>query len=243
MCKKLPKEYVVVTADKLKAMSPAQIREMRHKNFQLLKPYLPQSVSLHKPVSGSAKLHDNLVPIYNPNAGNNGEDPEFWGAMLLADMDKVKYVFTTEHQLIKGVYYRGNDTKVYLLPPKEEWTAFGNGNISIMRIARDKVKHLSAVPSLQVVAPQTGHARVCLYVGLNPKTTLREFTATCYSWDGKATSDVIHSASTENYCCGSFLYDSTLNAVVGLHHGSIGPDSKHGENNLCSPLKAMEARQ
>jgi hypothetical protein len=71
----------------------------------------------------------------------------------------------------------------------------------------------------------------------------REVTATTYKWDGDKTHDVVHSASTDSFSCGSFLYDVELKAVIGQHHGSIGPDTKHGQNNLCSPLKAMGSRQ
>jgi hypothetical protein len=152
-------------------------------------------------------------------------------------------VWITEHQLLKGVYYRGNDNKVYLLPPKEKWTVLGVGNVSQCRIPKGELKAIPSVPHLNVMGPQVGNGFSSLYIGLNPLTMQREFCDTPYSWSGKAEDDVIHSASTANFSCGSFLYDSELDAAIAAHHGTIGPDSKLGENNLCSPLKAMGPRQ
>jgi len=162
--------------------------------------------------------------------------------MLCAYQDKVQYVWITEHQLVQGVYYRGNDGKVYLLPEKDKWITLGFGNVSQCRIPKGEFKHLATMPHLRVEGPRIGSGFSSLYIGLNPLTMQREFCDTPYSWDGKASSDVIHSASTANFSCGSFLYDSEVEAVAS-HHGTIGPDSKLGENNLCSPLKAMGPRQ
>jgi hypothetical protein len=170
-------------------------------------------------------------------------DKEFWGTMLCASQDKVQYVWITEHQLLKTVYYRGSDDKVYFLSPKEKWTKLGFGSVSQCRIPKAELKALPAVPHLKVVGPQIGTGISCLYIGLNPNTMLREFCDTPYSWTGKSEDSVVHSASTANFSCGSFLYDSELEGVVASHHGTIGPDSKLGENNLCSPLKAMGPRQ
>jgi len=242
-CPTLPKGWVKVPAAKWEAMSPAEKRRITAANRALLPPYKPQSLSKHKPMQGSARYHDNLIPIFNPNAGNTGVDKEFWGTMLCASQDKIQYVWITEHQLLPGVYYRGSDDKVYLLPKKEEWTTLGFGVISQCRIPKAKLKSLPSVPNLKVVGPQIGTGYSCLYIGLNPMTMQRESCDTPYSWSGKASDDVIHSASTANFSCGSFLYDSELEAVIASHHGTIGPDSKLGENNLCSPLKAMGPRQ
>jgi len=242
-CSTLPKGWKTIPVEKWKIMSSAEKRKVHFENSKLLASYKPQSISKHKPIPGSARYHDNLIPIFNPNAGNSGIDKEFWGTMLCASQDNVQYVWITEHQLLPGVYYRGSDGKVYLLPTKEKWTTLGYGNISQCRIPKAMVTQLPSVPHLKVVGPRIGTGFSSLYIGLNPSTMNREFCDTPYSWSGKATDDVIHSASTANFSCGSFLYDSELEAVVASHHGTIGPDSKLGENNLCSPLKAMGPRQ
>jgi hypothetical protein len=241
-CTTLPKGWIRHPKEKWDAMSSAEKRKVHHENSKLLPSYKAQSLSKHKPMLGSAKYHDNLIPIFNPNAGNSGVDKEFWGTMLCATQDKVQYVWITEHQLLPGVYYRGADNKVYLLPKKEEWTVLGFGVISQCRIHKSKLK-LPTMPHLKVEGPQVGTGFSCLYIGLNPMTMQREFCDTPYSWSGRATDDVIHSASTANHSCGSFLYDSELDAVIASHHGTLGPDLKLGENNLCSPLKAMGPRQ
>jgi hypothetical protein len=97
--------------------------------------------------------------------------------------------------------------------------------------------------TVSVLPPQKGTDHPALLVSLNFRTMERELTSTTYSWDGHSSSDVVHSASTANYSCGALLYDSKLKAFIGLHHGTHGPDSKNGSNNLCAPLKAMGLRQ
>jgi len=242
-CGTLPQGWVKVPEDKWKAMSSAEKRVHHFKNAKLLKSYKPQSLSKHNPIQGSARFHDNLVPIFNPRAGNSGVDSEFWGTMLCAMQDGTQFVWITEHQLVQGVYYRGSDNKVYLLPEKDKWTILGFGNISQCRIPKAKLPMLAAVPKLRVEAPNVGNHYPCMYIGLSPLTMQREFCATTYSWDGKPESSALHSATTSNFSCGSFLYDSERECVIASHHGTIGPDSKLGENNLCSPLKAMGPRQ
>jgi len=244
-CKNLPKGFVIKTQKEMEKMTQAQKKAMFLKNTDLLKhkPYQKQSASLHEPVKGSLSLHDCLIPIFNPRAGNTGVDKEFWGTMEKVHVGGVWYVIATEHQVLDYVYYNGNDNQVHLLPPRDKWSTYGDGNISFCRIPADNLKGLAKIKAVSVETPQKGHGHACLYIGLNPKTMEREVIGTTYSWDGDKTHDVIHSATTANFSCGSFLYDSKLKAVVALHHGSLGPDSKHGENNLCSPLKAMGLRQ
>jgi len=156
-------------------------------------------------------------------------------------MDGAQYCVITEHQCLRDVYYNGSDGKVYTLP-EDGWEVFGKGNMSFKRIPSAKLKGLKSVDSLNVVSPQRGENIPCMYIGFNPKTMENELISTVYSWNGEPTSDLKHSASTQNFCCGSFLFDPQVNGVVGLHHGTIGPDTKFGGNNLCSPLKVMGRR-
>jgi hypothetical protein len=259
-CDKKPIGWKQYSKQIWESMSPAEKAETALFNRNLLKKpvtkkqqsakqpekkVVQQSASMHEPVRGNMPLHDNQIPIYYPKANNSAcPNHDFWGTMDRVTFDKVNYVVITEHQLLKEVYYCPEEGKFELLPPKDKWETFGKGTISYCRIPVNSLKAMKRPgQAVSVSAPQIGVDIPCMYFGLNPRTMERELCATVYSWDGRETSDIIHSATSANFSCGSMLYDSKLKAIVGLHHGSLGPDAKHGNNNLCSPLKVMGLRQ
>jgi hypothetical protein len=203
-----------------------------------------QSLSLHKQIPGNVALHANLIKIYYQKAGNPGSDSEFFGSMIKVIFDGTSYVVITEHQLLNGVYYNHPQTgKATPLPPKADWETFGKGTIAFCRIPSGKINLPSGGLRMSVVTPQIGTNFPCCYIGYDPATCEPTICTTAYSWDGDSKSDIIHSATTANFSCGAFLYDAELCGIVGLHHGTVGPNSKRGNNNLCSPLKAMGPRQ
>lgn len=201
-----------------------------------------QSVSIHNPVKGDLAFHDNLIPLYLPGCNNPGVNSEYWGTMLKAEMDGKRFVFITHHQLRDGCYYKTTDGKVTLLPKADKWELYGNGNLSFYRIPADKLVGIPKGQNMKVSDPQKGSNFVAMYVGYNPATLEKVVGTTPYSYAGGEV-DIVHSCSTQNFSCGSFLFDTQLNAIVGLHHGSLGPAAKRGNNNMMIPLKSVGLRQ
>jgi hypothetical protein len=245
-CPVKPKGYKSFPPKVWKEMTVEQQKAAIENNKQFFpKKVHSQAASLHNPIKGNIPMHDSQVRIFNPKAANTKcSNQEFWGTMNKLTMDGVQYFTITEHQLRpNGVYYYDETGGMRSLPSQKEWETFGDGNISICRIPAGKLIGIKSGPRVTVMAPQIGEGFEALLYGLDPVTMERFITPTSYSWSGKPTENVIHSATTANYGCGALLYDSRLGAVVGHHHGSWGPDTKHGNNNLCSPLKAMGLRQ
>jgi hypothetical protein len=169
-------------------------------------------------------------------------EADFWGTMVKAVDAGVTYMYITEHQLLPDVYYLGQDGKPRTLPPKDQWELLNQGIRRFCRIPAGKLVSVKAAKSVTVMAPQIGEGFVVLYIGVDPKTVQNTITATQYKWSGDMNDDVVHSATTENFSCGSWLFDVTKQGMIGLHHGSLGPAPKTGNNNLCAALKAGESR-
>jgi hypothetical protein len=246
-----PAEYIFKTRAEFKKLTSAERHELTVKNAPLIKAALAkmESVSLHQPMGGETDVHKSMIKLYYNKAGNSGEERDFWGCMTRVQWDQKSYMIMTDHQNLPDVYYLAKDKDgkqiSIRVPNKSKWEKYGSGPNSILRIplGSNEFQNLAKSKAWVVDSAVIGSNTTATYVGFNPDTGKPVFASTEYSWNGDAKSWITHSATTKNFSCGALLVDAKSNRIVGIHQASAGPNPKSGNNNFCSPLKAMAPTQ
>ena len=195
-------------------------------------PPVKQSVSKYPSIPLSHFMNCSAMMFHK----DSDNPSKLWGTLVKATIDKRKYWLITEHQLVNGAYVIV-DTKKIELNQIKGWEKVdnGGGDKTYFRLPAENlvIPNVTSAPKIGSVKP--GSSFVASLYGYNPSNSQFSYgSSTVEEQDGF----LIHSVTTANYSCGSFLMDQN-GYIVGLHVRTSGPSPQRGKNNFVFCLKLV----